>query len=72
MKVVVDWTGDVICTLVRIVSMWRHKRDCVHELGRPEDDAGLAGDDSATLSRTIRWTDGRNEILLWKLPSTGP
>jgi hypothetical protein len=77
MNVVVDWAGHVIDALAPIVSIdrpegYRDSGYCDGEPLFPNDGNGLAGDDTPTLSRTIRWADGRDVTLHWKLPAPGP
>ena len=71
MNVVIAFAGDVSSALERIASAYRATRYGVGETGFPNDDGGLTDDDSPTLSRIIRWADGRDVALHWKLPSPG-
>lgn len=71
LNLIIAWVGDINGKLDQITDFCRLGQYRFGKPRFPDDDAGLAGDDSPTHSRTIRWTDGRNEILLWKLPSPG-
>ena len=71
LTVLITWAGDVKDALEQIASIWQPNGSVVGKRAFPDDDAGLTGDDYPTLSRTIRWGDGRDVTLHWRLPSPG-